>query len=449
MAAPPAKPSPSNQAIQQQQKPEATSAAVTENPNVAVAGLKAPPPVAATASTSPPSPVVNDLAVSLAAYESSERTEHYILAKVLLNDGEFEQALTAIEQGMETVNSLPETAMAPFHYLYGTTLLYSIEESTDTSMTTTAPQEGQDDADDMQIAWENLEVARHLLQSLVSQLEQPNSKLELDLAQIALRSADLQRLNGRYAEAIEDYQSCLELRQKHNSNHELDRKIADAHYNLGLSYLSNASELQKEESKAAQAQEHSQKGMECYVQCARILCGQIALLCGVQDPETLLDSNSTSLKAGAKTTGLEEPDASPTNVHAQSLRDWRGIVALLTPTDPENAYTVQDLRQLLEEIQETVEEADRSQDALKQAAQLKAQAQQQAEAEPGFGAATTNTDGSTTTIGFGAPTLSTTAVTEATASAKPMMVIKKKKKKRDEEEDSKPAAVNSKRAKTE
>jgi hypothetical protein len=59
-------------------------------------------------------------------------------------------------------------------------------------------------------------------------------------------------------------------------------------------------------------------------------------------------------------------------------------------------------------------------------------------------------DGSTTTIGFGKPTLSGEVPPVATtAQAKPMMVIKKKKKKRDEDEDSKPAAVESKRAKTE
>jgi hypothetical protein len=164
------------------------------------------------------------------------------------------------------------------------------------------------------------------------------------------------------------------------------------------------------------------------------------------EPSDILEKMNHK-QAGLKTTGLEEESSS--SEKSQTLRDWRENVANLSPSDAGD-LTVEDLRQLLDEIQETVDEAERSQDAVRQASQMRVQAQKAADGEGGeLGA-----DGSTTTIGFGKPTLSgevppVATTTQATAQAKPMMVIKKKKKKRDEDEDSKPAAVESKRAKTE
>jgi tetratricopeptide (TPR) repeat protein len=433
MAAPPAKPSPSNQAVQKTSDKVESTQPVTMNP----VAVKTPH-------------------VSLTqAYENSESSDFYKLAKHLLAEGDFEQALTAVEKGIEVVKETqPESAMAPFHYLYGTTLLYHIEESSDTAMTV-ENQNAEETADDMQIAWENLEAARILVENLLSTsiADQKKMKFQLDLAQIALREGDLQRMNGRYSEAIQDYQTCIKFRKMHLGQY--DRKIADAQYNLGLSYLSNSSELQKEElqkedtsqtseltiDRKKDGQEHCQKGVELYIGCAQTLCGQIALLCGVEPSDILEKMNHK--QAGLKTTGLEEESSS--SEKSQTLRDWRENVANLSPSVAED-LTVEDLRQLLDEIQETVDEAERSQDAVRQASQMKVQAQKAVDGEgEELGA-----DGSTTTIGFGKPTLSGEVPPVATtAQAKPMMVIKKKKKKRDEDEDSKPAAVESKRAKTE
>jgi tetratricopeptide (TPR) repeat protein len=429
MAAPPAKPSPSNQAVQNTSGKVDSAQPVTMNPVA-----------------------VKTQHVSLTqAYENSESSDFYKLAKVLLAEGDFEQALTAIEKGIEVVKGTqPESAMAPFHYLYGTTLLYQIEESSDTSMTV-ENQDAEETADDMQIAWENLEAARMLVENLLSTsiADQKKMKIQLDLAQITLREGDLQRMNGRYSEAIQDYQTCIKFRKMHLGQY--DRKIADAQYNLGLSYLSNSSELQKEDTSQPSeltidnkkvGQEHCQKGIELYIGCAQTLCGQIALLCGVEPSDILEKMNHK--QAGLKTTGLEEESSS--SEEAQTLRNWRENVANLSPSEAGD-LTVEDLRQLLDEIQETVDEAERSQDAVRQAFQMRIQAQNAADGEgEELGA-----DGSTTTIGFGKPTLSGGEVppVATTAQAMPMMVIKKKKKKRDEDEDSKPAAVESKRAKTE
>jgi hypothetical protein len=169
-------------------------------------------------------------------------SENYLLAKQLLNEGKFEDALEILEQELETTKSMLATsssssssssflghkqktqnnnnnimntdvhpALAPLHYLYGTTLLYSLEEAKDdngqdmaTMTTAILPQDVDDndpsnsvsnhnnnnpcahlpessspflaepatvvsdDAEDMEIAWENFEVARHIIETMIS-----------------------------------------------------------------------------------------------------------------------------------------------------------------------------------------------------------------------------------------------------------------------------------------
>jgi hypothetical protein len=245
------------------------------------------------------------------------------------------------------------------------------------------------------------------------------------------------------------------------------RKIADAHYNLGLSYLSHSGELQKEDTSSETntrttsdyanrqklSHEMCRKGMECYVACAKALCGQMALLCGVEASSVL--TNSTQGKAGFKTTGLDDDAPVSSSDASQTLSVWRRNVADLSPLEAGDP-TVEDLRQLLDEIQETVDEAERSQDAVRQATQMKVQAQnaitKSDEAELSGGTTAINPWANiTTTIGFDKPTMDAKPAAAAAVGQTPMMVVKKKKK-RDvtttEGEDAKPSA-DAKRAKTE
>ncbi len=457
MAAPDAKSSPSNKEIQQ------TSSELITNDNACFAkdGVVE-------------EDVVVDTTVPiLTTYESSETSEKYILAKSLLASGEFEQSLGLTEEAIQETRAMLESqgvgdtdlheSMAPFHYLYGTTLLYSIEESNDTQMTV-APSDGDVNVDadadpesppdegeeapssndqfveDMEIAWENLDTARNIVEAMLARdaerTQEVTTKLQLDLAQILLREGDLQRMNGRYSEAITDYEACLRIRKLWLPP--FDRKIADAQYNLGLSYLSNSTELQRDESpdatKIKVGQDHCQKGVQLYVDCAHTLCGQIAGLCAI-DPEMVLCSNDGEGKAGLKTTGLNEADVALSDA-SHTLNAWRQTVAALTPVE-ESDPRLADLKELLDEIQETIDEADRSQQAVREASQLRHQAQK---------AITQSDDGSTTQIGFGEPTISTEVAASATAD-KPMMIVKKKKKRDVETTDEE--ASDAKRTKTE
>lgn len=522
---------------------------------------------------------------TMPTYFSSATSETYALAKQLLNAGNFEEALSLIEQGLENTktelrvrlslttananagdgNNDEELersiefngSVAPFHYLYGTTLLYSLEEakedgqdnggmtveansssnsasasaaaaennntpmaqmlsslSSDAQGGGGAEQQQQqpdvDFAEDIQIAWENLDLARNIIQKMIGEgnvlSETDVAKLQLDLAQIYLREGDLERINGNYSPSIEDYTSCLEILLQHNNtkdenNNErnLDRKIADTQFNLGLTYLTSSSDLQKQlagddgngndpasagaaattpnnnVNAAVLAKEHCEKGIQQHVECAKTFCRILATLFGVE-PETILSkarqqvvseksdttTASASAPAGFKTTGLYDDDfksGTAAAIASQTLNALRMAVATMVsshpPSDTESTdYVVSDIQQMLDEIQETVDESERSQEGVFQAAQIRVNAQKQAaalsDASSGGGAAfasVTNEDtGVTTSIGFGPASTSSISINDANAdtkiaAAKPMMVVKKKKKRKDvggDGENSKP-----------
>jgi hypothetical protein len=326
------------------------------------------------------------------------------------------------------------------------------------------------------------------------------------LAQIYLREGDLERINGNYSPSIEDYTSCLEILLQHNNtkdenNNErnLDRKIADTQFNLGLTYLTSSSDLQKQlagddgngndpasagaaattpnnnVNAAVLAKEHCEKGIQQHVECAKTFCRILATLFGVE-PETILSkarqqvvseksdttTASASVPAGFKTTGLYDDDfksGTAAAIASQTLNALRMAVATMVsshpPSDTESTdYVVSDIQQMLDEIQETVDESERSQEGVFQAAQIRVNAQKQAaalsDASSGGGAAfasVTNEDtGVTTSIGFGPASTSSISINDANAdtkiaAAKPMMVVKKKKKRKDvggDGENSKP-----------
>ena len=139
MAATTSKPSPSNRPVDETVDSIAdkscTSTGVEDNANDDDDRCNEFPPAEATAVA------VEEL--SSPTYLSVESSEVYLLAKRHLSDGNFEEALTVIEEGIrDTKAQLAKLAgndneddfamhesIAPFHYLCGSTLLYSIEES--------------------------------------------------------------------------------------------------------------------------------------------------------------------------------------------------------------------------------------------------------------------------------------------------------------------------------
>ena len=136
-----------------------------------------------------------------------------------------------------------------------------------------------------------------------------------------------------------------------------------------------------------------------------------------------------------KTTGMDEADLKATAI-SSTLAAIRARVAPLGADGDESVF---DLKEILDEIQETIDEAESAKQAIGEVAEIKHKAVAAAEGD----GEVVNVDGSTTTIGFGAP-----VAAAASTAAAPMMVVRKKNKRNDE--DSKmPADDAAKKPKTE
>lgn len=459
-------------------------------------------------------------------YENTKNSTIYRKAKEQLQSGDFEAALESIEFGItSTLSLLPKPdelheSIAPLYYLYGTTLLYSIEESKENAENSVMAAQQQDQsaggdehsAEDIQIAWENLETARSILTNCKSEKLGSVEKEErdMDLAQIYARLGDLSRHNGRYQRAIDDYETCCESRRNILEGEKVwDRKIADVEYSLGMTCLLLAAEGEKnlldemdQEDKAkgttattkntafaaasiaTQQEEDSkdkvilspselttlrEKSARHYVQCARILAGLIAIICG-QDPSEIaaadknLENNENKKPCAIIET--KNPDVKENiTVHDQAsaaLNKIRNRISKLNAVNTDDSERVHDLREMLDEIQETIDNAENDKEGFRDLGLMRKKAEEDAkkcdevELQPG----------STTSIGFGqdesasvgfnssnsasknvALAESSIKASATTSNAPPMMVVKKKKKKKRDEKLA-PIEAESKRLKT-
>lgn len=313
------------------------------------------------AAAAPPPHAVTDNSTIMPTYYSTKQSKAYTLANQLLKSGSFDDALATLEMALQfsreivanlagnnnhsddnttiddddIMNIEMHESLAPLYYLYGTTLLYSVEESDvmmtgndnsgnpqqedqqggdggdgafgeeyfevapedeeeeedqlpegaedeegDAAAAASSPPTAADAAEDMQIAWENLDLARSIVSRLVEKF--PNSyhasvddasttgttkialksntptnhpskstmnsdihdsnnytpeqqtELLLDLAQIHTRLGDIQRSNDNLLSCIDDYQHALTLRLETLGKYH--KKVADSHFSLAAIY---------------------------------------------------------------------------------------------------------------------------------------------------------------------------------------------------------------------
>ena len=508
---------------------DAASASVSTNPTTTTTATTTlqdppPPPPPPSSSSSPPlgatltsssqDPPAETTAEPVElSYDRTEQSEYYRFAKDCLQRGEFEPALATIESGIQALtrrvqqqstessdDDVLEQALAPLHYLYGTTLLYAVEEASDEQNMTTLPEvkasqvgkeedhdeheavaeeeeeddddnddnhDGaehnandkdnavteEEDADDMEIAWENLETARSVLEKMLAATPPPPNadKLRLDLAQVLLREGDLQRMNSRYDQAVRDYSSCLTYRTTAKALMDpYDRRIADVHYNLGLSYLmqvadTKATTEEGENNEANHAhyshpkesnrrEELRGRAFYHYLQCGRTFCGLLASLCGLHAADFLQQADHSL--AQLKSTGEEEAEeydihgngkiaVDPPKVVSHKLHILSERVAQLEPPEEQQSL-FEHVRELLIELRETVDEAEASELGVHQVTEMKAEI---AAAVAGQAGHNDDNDeeatGADASNGFGSA-----AASARTAAAQPitMMMVKKKKK---------------------
>jgi hypothetical protein len=157
-----------------------------------------------------------------------------------------------------------------------------------------------------------------------------------------------------------------------------------------------------------------------FLQCGKTFCGQLAFLCNKDSVEFLEQAEKDIPKF--KSTGEDEPDSGVdhpelASIKLQSLR--KRAAELEPPVDHKDIFD--HVRELLIEIQETIDEADNAEEGIHQVAEMKAEisAAVASQTLPG------EDEAAGTTIGFG-----TAAASASTAAAQPITVMAVKRKKR-------------------
>lgn len=330
-----------------------------------------------------------------------------------------------------------------------------------------------DPAEDLQIAWENLDIARTILSRLVENFDpttatdntitlktesvtkaytkEEENELLLDLAQIHTRLGDVQRANGNTS-AVEDYSRSLDIRRAVLGDY--DKLVADNHYCLAQAYGEAPSKEKEREDGAmgivaalggggegvggedAEGMSKEEiadclvKSVDHYLACGISFAGYLAKMCG-KDPDEL-----TKVESAAAASASENHQG---NTHSKMLEVIRQRVAELKPMDEKDMDRFNDTKEILDEIQETLDAAEGSEEALKAVhAMKKSEIRKHSGNEAGE--EVVDESGATTTIGFGAAGSSVaaaaastnigfgTATSGAAAAGAPMMVVKKKKK---------------------
>ncbi|GKY93244.1 hypothetical protein MPSEU_000292100 [Mayamaea pseudoterrestris] len=418
-------------------------------------------------------------------YFGSIESSAYKYGWECLQAGAFDDGLEAAEMGLQETKARvldlfqtnAETmdmdkvelheSMAPFFYLYGTTLLYSVEEqsseqlaaltmndappeaasanahdSDESEASAAAEQVKEDYADDLEIAWENLEIARTTLEIMLQQVESSETmtvkkeKIQLDLAQVCLRAADLQRMNGQYENAVRDFEHSLQLRLETPLLGPYDRKIADVYMNLGATYfvlVSSTTTADSENPVPAMDPKELEKKLAIWrnrgfyntFMAGKTLCGQLAMMCGV-DPTQFFQKAEQNV-ASFKSTGLEKHEEEmehPTTLSLK-LKSLREHAGKMEPLHGQKDL-FDEISEMLVEIQETIDEGEAGEEGVHKVQQMKADIAAAMAAEQDL--EDHANEGSATTIGFGS---AAAAATTATAQPMAAMMVKKKKKRED------------------
>lgn len=356
----------------------------------------------------------------------------FLQGKALLESDKPEDAIEfwgdLLEQRVKVVGSDLEESLAPIYYEYGCALLSKAEDdssvlggamqeaevarakaaleaqsegaetSGETEEAAEAGEEPEEEVDDMQLAWENLECAQKILATNAPEKAETEEQkqYQLLLAKVHLRLGDFQMLNGAFAPAIAEFQTCLALRQAILPP--ISRPLADVHHMLAEAhlYLSSVEDTPPEgEASAAEGGGGSSSSG----------AGEAVPVPVVKDKEELFRKYLEHLEATcAVFKGLIEEkeaeialaakEASSTEASTDGAAS-NAVTSVKAQTTPEEE--LKDMKSLLEELQETVTAAS------SEAALLKKEKDEKA----------------VTTIGFGQ---------QSTSNAAPVLVVKRKRK---------------------
>lgn len=236
-------------------------------------------------------------------------------AKKLMRQGEYEDAIglfqSLLQARVEEFGELSVEA-AQAYYEYGNALLIQQEENPSDNLLggnenqpletqesveidETAAGEDEDDEDageedkgeddDLQIAWENLDVARIIL-------EKDSTGNERILSSVYIRLGDLMRLEERPGEAVTEYDKARIIREKVCQPH--DRELCDVYFCLAGAFIDLSAKVDESE-----ASEKKQEALVNYRRARDVLLVRKPLMSGadVQEIEDLVDILTESIDA--------------------------------------------------------------------------------------------------------------------------------------------------------
>ncbi|CAM9281665.1 unnamed protein product [Choristocarpus tenellus] len=396
--------------------------------------------------------------------------------RALVDAGRLEEAVnffsSFLEVKVQTLDDEMSPALAPLYYEFGNALLYYAEECGDVfgdAITEAesqkaiahikacisgevgsadgaseaggeggvsngedgqAPQTGAEE--DLEIAWENLDLARKIYSEITL-----TDEVKGLLGKVHLRLGDLNMLNGMYANAAEEFSKCLELRLSILGS-SCNRGVADVHVRRAQA-LFYASTLEGSDKVNLVEQAISQ-----YEAAAEVLMGMLkametsgmekgeAMVKAEPEAETRLESQRVPPLEG-KDKGKGKAKTPPSKEGA-SLQD----VTTENEAEPQSgaACSVDEITDLLDTIRETIETMKSGKD-MEALADYKSGATSGGTTTIGFGAPGGGEDG-TTTVGFGsAPATVTTGgtsgftgagATTSSGAGGNVMVVKRKPK---------------------
>jgi len=472
---------------------EAIKSATTTNNDIALASKSAPseslksegaPSSSHAPSFSNTTTSTSNNTNTMPTYLTTKSSKAYTLSKQLLASGSLDDALSTLEMALQLsrdmltnafnntnnnndkkddddgVNIELHEGLAPLYYLYGTTLLYSVEESDvmmandqtkingaaatadidvppeDEKVGAEQPvnggygeeedggnevQEVSDPTEDLQIAWENLDLARSIVTRLVEDFK-PNSNTDgaitiksnnlksdesdinnlpinngvvytkaeqtdllLDLAQIHTRLGDLQRANANILPCIDDYTLALDLRTQ--TLGKFDKKVADSHFSLAQVYAEAPNQVAENEGKVSdfvnslggpgaasggsggggdvelteeEKIDMRRKSLEHYLACGVAFVGVMAKLCG-EDAEVLTSANDESCAACALDSAAMAASASS----AQSSTNYAKTMSTLRQriTSLPQTKLTQDTKLEFDDLKELLDEIQEAMDS--------------------------------------------------------------------------------------
>jgi tetratricopeptide (TPR) repeat protein len=145
-----------------------------------------------------------------------------------------------------------------------------------------------DNLEDLQLAWENLDTARHILEQLN---ETHNEHL---LSDVYIRLGDLLRIEEQPRAAADEYLKALTIRLRTCPPH--DRMLCDAHFSLAMAYV----DLSSEKFATGEALESKRLALEHYLKAREVLQQEVAVKAGtekVEEAQELVDELTETIEA--------------------------------------------------------------------------------------------------------------------------------------------------------